>query len=496
MKTRLLVILAVLLGLGLSAWAGVNLYGARKQLNLAAKDVQAEKNRSSVLKSENRSLSDALAKANAEKAELAAKLAKCEEEQFVEYTVVKGDTLWSISRRFLGNPRLYPQIATDNQIDNPDLIYPGDVLKIKKCGCSPALPTQTKSAPAATIGQSARKTAPKAGHAAKSAPVSSPVQPVSAPPAPANANAQVQVNINQPAPVAPPAPPVAAQPPPSSPAPVAVSPQQPVATATPVKEVTGKSNFPVSRTGPTYVTTAPGNAWSTGGNLSPVEKDNLLNYSHLEQGFTLWRNGKNAIVPYVSVDTAADSEGYDWNNKAVVRAGAKYVRSFRLGIVSLGGGYAYEKRFRSDFERGEPYGFGSYWFGWDLPTKEPASRKLFSSFPGSTWGIGGNLSPAEKGNVQAQLYAQQGVTLTKLKGISLIPYVEDTLNVDTKKLVWNNRNILGAGLKLARPIGSGILELGAVYKDENRWITNQRAHGVTGYVNFWYGWNPAVGGRK
>lgn len=58
-----------------------------------------------------------------------------EAETPVEYKIVPRDTLWDISKRFLKNPFKWPAIWKINPyIKNPDLIYPGDIVRITPNG--------------------------------------------------------------------------------------------------------------------------------------------------------------------------------------------------------------------------------------------------------------------------------------------------------------------------------------------------------------------------
>lgn len=48
-----------------------------------------------------------------------------------QHTVVKGDTLWDISAKFLNNPWQWPTVWKHNShIQNPHLIYPGDIISL------------------------------------------------------------------------------------------------------------------------------------------------------------------------------------------------------------------------------------------------------------------------------------------------------------------------------------------------------------------------------
>ncbi len=57
-----------------------------------------------------------------------------------QYTVVKGDTLWDISSKFLTHPWQWPELWSHNtQIKNPHLIYPGDTLYFSMVNGKPQL---------------------------------------------------------------------------------------------------------------------------------------------------------------------------------------------------------------------------------------------------------------------------------------------------------------------------------------------------------------------
>jgi hypothetical protein len=74
------------------------------------------------------------------------------------YTVQAGDTLWDIAATFLRDPWYWPEVWYVNpQIENPHLIFPGDVLSLVYIGGQPRV-TTTMRGPTYRMSPAARET--------------------------------------------------------------------------------------------------------------------------------------------------------------------------------------------------------------------------------------------------------------------------------------------------------------------------------------------------
>jgi hypothetical protein len=98
------------------------------------------------------------------------------------HAVKRGDTLWEISRQYLKDPFLWPQIwEVNSNVDNPHWIYPGDHILIKRIAVMTQPPSESL-APTAS-GEPSSQTPPQRRSAAIPASTETPDQSVPTAPA-------------------------------------------------------------------------------------------------------------------------------------------------------------------------------------------------------------------------------------------------------------------------------------------------------------------------
>jgi len=218
---------------------------------------------------------------------------------------------------------------------------------------------------------------------------------------------------------------------------------------------------------------------------SPIEKGNLLTVVAIEQGIALG-DARSHVVPYAGVRLSVDEQGLDWNNKAVMQVGVKYVRRIAGGVIQAGGGYAFEHRLKSAFRAGQPMAFAEAWFGW----------RAAGAFPGSAWGSSGNETPAEKNNVISRVYVEQGAVIARVWRIEVVPFVDFTGAADSQGLSWNNLRMFGEGIRLSRRVAGAHLEVAAIYQQEQRWVDDTAGKALGGLIRLRRDWRRSPAPSK
>lgn len=427
-----------------------------------------------------------------------------------KYKVVPEDRergLWGIAEKEYGGRGYLNRLVAEKSskdypslVEKPGLIRVGWVLTIPCCLCDlPVLAAARLATPRPKVIRTTVKVTttkipcpacpvvekPVTPSAPKPLPAN--VSPPEAPkPSPAPSQTQSQTVV-----IAPAAPQPAATPVPAPAKPQEVAPQ-------PVPETPKPMARLVPQPPPHLLV---GSAWNSFGQ-NPIEPGNFVDYFHVDQGYIIGNIGKFQVEPYVGFNAVKDTKGFSWDNRIQGEAGLKLVRPFSHGVIEVGGAYAAERRFLNNGlpaqTRTGAIGFTNGWFGRDQPTRHESKRKLL---PGTTpgtlqWRVG-NVSPFEQNNLIGVVRADQGFTLAKVKGVSLIPTGIFQLGFDTDKNPWNNRYTYGGGVKIAIPWRAGVLDFQGVYQCATQYAGVGMAGGSRcgpGFsVNIWTGWRRRGG---
>src|SRR5438046_10565182 len=90
----------------------------------------------------------------------------------------------------------------------------------------------------------------------------------------------------------------------------------------------------------------PGQAWTSIGNLSPIERNNSYVQSYVEQSAAIFASDSDSITltRYLLLGLFFESKSYVLKNKIEPRIGVKMNKFFRSGGVSIASDYAAEAR--------------------------------------------------------------------------------------------------------------------------------------------------------
>ena len=102
------------------------------------------------------------------------------------------------------------------------------------------------------------------------------------------------------------------------------------------------------------------------GNLSPVEKGNILGLGYISQGVVAKRFSRATIVPYLEATVFKDSKGFDWDNRALVGARRKGDYSAGLDLHRGGRLLSPRERFESGLTASGLSVFTTFSFNWNL----------------------------------------------------------------------------------------------------------------------------------
>jgi hypothetical protein len=242
------------------------------------------------------------------------------------------------------------------------------------------------------------------------------------------------------------------------------------------------------------MTLLPGSISVSAGTISPTERDNVLANITVEQGATAWHRGGLFLVGFVTVTQRHDSQARSWNRTTPMTAGVKFVASTRGGVIQAVAGIT-AQTIDGRWSRGDKAFYATYWNGWTGSTPSMHVAGVPNAFPGHAWASSGYVSAAEPENWVSSVSIRQGVTVARAWGVAVTPFVAASASADTSGFAWNNRTQWDTGVNISRPMGVGVIEVGAAKRREWNRLTNQSDTAPMVYVNFWLGWNPGIAKR-
>ena len=108
----------------------------------------------------------------------------------------------------------------------------------------------------------------------------------------------------------------------------------------------------------------PGQAWSSTGTSSNVEKGNIISMNHVEQGIAIRGAEAFGLATY-----QIDKKNFDWNNREILGVGARFTQTIGNGMVRAGVIYSTERRRQTGARESGLQVLVESYFGWGREKK-------------------------------------------------------------------------------------------------------------------------------
>ncbi len=222
-----------------------------------------------------------------------------------------------------------------------------------------------------------------------------------------------------------------------------------------------------------------GSLWTS----NKYDGKNVKSRTKVQLGVNLLQYKKFTLEPYMEIGTVLNTDRKPRNNTIEVNQGIRLKKgTLQVGVKNVYGFYLpYADTRNTGIELGEHYHeiqpYSSIWHGWKkgnfvgeewakLSYHGPSSREIGNDF-------------VFKGRAEAS------VKIAKNKGYLVEPFYEIGLDLDTKKLPWNNTVRISAGIKLRRKgwqLGIGAFNKSYLLKGETE---NEQNKGMMLFFKLW-----------
>jgi hypothetical protein len=231
----------------------------------------------------------------------------------------------------------------------------------------------------------------------------------------------------------------------------------------------------------------PGSLNVTSGTIAPSEQGNVLTSATAEQGVDVWRRKGLSLVGHADFTVRRDTANNVWNNNSPMVFGLKAVAVGGWGVAQVGVG-ANVLTSAHSVTRVSRAASASYWTAW-RGDRVSGSRRVPNGYPGHVYAYSGYITAAEPDNWISAVRVEQGVSVLRSGQFAAIPFVGVGAGRDTQRFGWNNRTQMDGGIKIARSIAGGVIDVGFAERREESRLTHEARVAPVFFVDMWIGWN-------